>query len=147
MSETRRQLFKTSLLSVFGLALAGSLAKADTDLGGQLVLVRAVKDRNPVNVLLRFESGGDISAFVVEPSGGASPKPDDLQMIFSDGRYKVKVVAGTQTYSVQGVTSTFKVKNGMVHGGFSPDLTEIMTSKVWNEIVTYRQLPPPPHRR
>ena len=68
MSETRRQIFKTSVLSAFGLMLAGSLAKAATDLGGQLVLVRAKEGRTPVDVLLRFEPNGDISAFLVSPS-------------------------------------------------------------------------------
>ena len=130
MSETRRQLFKTSILSVFGLMSASSIVKA-TGIKAEYIVARATKDGKNIDVLLQIRRG-KMGVSLIQPSTNTTPplpgKPFNIsETILKKKDYKLVALS-------DGIISVGDAKLTIKGGFVTDDDSGQLTTPGWNEI-------------
>lgn len=139
MTETRRQVFKTSVLSAFGLMATAMVARA-SGIGAEYVVVRATDSKNHKRDLLLRVRPDQIKAFDIK---GITPVPSsqfDISDVLLESKQYSLVPVGTETFKVVGSSTQMMVTLGVV----SSDDFSKLAKPGWNEIGGVKSPPPPP---
>lgn len=143
MAETRRNLFKTSILSIFGAmsgaAIVGAAAREKSDADDLLgpILVRPKQGL----VVLRPEENGNMRAYDVEEKSGFTLPPDlTARMLIHEKGVVLKPITGSRDLPIHDKT-VIKVINGVVS---RDEIRALMSDASWTEANTSAWLEHPP---
>lgn len=139
MQETRRQLFKTSILSVFGLIAAPAIAEAAGTVAEYSVARAKSKNKN-VDCDILFQSGptGDVLAFYITPSDARHPAQLPTELF--DIKTKLLETDVFDLERVKNDTLTIdKIAVDVKKGVVTSDMSTLAGS-AWSEIGEYRRL-------
>ena len=138
MTETRRQVFKTSILSAFGLMAATAVASA-SGMDADYVVVQATDSMNHKRRLLLRVRSDNIKAFDIQ--GPPLPAtPFDISDVLLESKNFTLNAITTETFKVGMSSTQMRVTEGVV----SRDDFSNLAKPGWNEIGGVRSPPPPP---
>jgi hypothetical protein len=130
MAETRREVFKSSILSAFGLMAVATVAKASRS-STEFVLVRAKNSSGMATDILLSVREDRIRALEIKPApqGRSVPtSPFDIEEVIVDSGNFTLSPLGSQIFTVG--SGSLCVENGTV----SPEQFKKLSPAGWNEV-------------